>query len=823
MNNTLLDYNVIQIKSSNIELLPEQISAARAWLEFMYKGKLDNEKNAYTKFHEYILRNLIGLSNTGSEDGRKKYYIEHEECRQEFLIKTKNEEIVIGIETKGFSTKNLFKKIGKLSPVEQAQLYMLKNQRQYEICTNFDTFLLLSNYNYYQFDFNSINQGTTDNIDINHEKLKEFVFIFSNCLFPDGDIDSIQSIIEQNIETQQKITKDFYKLYHDTRIKLINDFEKNGCKKPVRNAQRLLDQLLFIMYVEDKEIINNEKILHDGLKNMLVNKKLFSDNTTFIFNVLNTVIKKYTDGLKVNGSDFKGFNGELFSMSLENDAIFYDVSKTQNNDHSYIKKSKTEKNDMLKTISSIPFCNPIIYNLVKLDSYDFQTEGSIEMIGRVFEQSVSDLEALNDDIKLKRKDEGVYYTPSFITEYIARSTILGYLSKTGEVINPKKLVFEYTLLSKEEGINELEKKINRLNVMDPSCGSGAFLTAAADIIVEIRKEINNVNLTNTRTLDPHIDSKEFRKFSTTHVYGVDISRHALEIAKLSLFFKMASLMRLPKLSENFKNGDSLIARCPDKLLEKIGVPKKMDWPSEFKNKQFNVIVGNPPWNKMKASKNDFYGPLYEKETGESFRSLSKNEQNKYIKKMDLVYKEKFKQWEQEHIEKIRYVTDSDEYKHIQSIKKDGGKMTSGDLNTYQLFVERAVSLLEPEGYMGMVLPTALFLDDGSTALRKMLLEDTRIKEIFSFKNKYTGQQKIFPAVHPQYKFCIIILRKKSKYAIALNETRRKIINEYDKIDDVEGKLDADKTIKKSMKTLTILIKKIKLMKNYWSYMYNMKN
>ena len=72
--------------------------------------------------------------------------------------------------------------------------------------------------------------------------------------------------------------------------------------------------------------------------------------------------------------------------------------------------------------------NPIIVNLLLLDSFDFQKEINEEVLGQIFEQSISDLDELKSNGISKRKTDGIFYTPSYITKFICRN-IMSFLKK----------------------------------------------------------------------------------------------------------------------------------------------------------------------------------------------------------------------------------------------------------------------------------------------------------------------------------------------------------------------------------------------------------
>ena len=190
------------------------------------------------------------------------------------------------------------------------------------------------------------------------------------------------------------------------------------------------------------------------------------------------------------GSDILGvfgFNGGLFNGVIPDkiffndlmDSKFYDDVK-QNSKLLKSTKLSEKAENIIKKHNSL---NPIISNLLIMDSFDFNTEVNVNILGHIFEQSISDLEGLKNQTDSKRKKEGVYYTPEYITDYICRNTIIPYLSKTG-TNQISILIDEY-----ENNIEVLEKKFQEIKILDPACGSGAFLIKSIDVLLEINREI----------------------------------------------------------------------------------------------------------------------------------------------------------------------------------------------------------------------------------------------------------------------------------------------------------------------------------------------
>lgn len=169
----------------------------------------------------------------------------------------------------------------------------------------------------------------------------------------------------------------------------------------------------------------------------------------------------------------------------------------------------------------------------------------------------------------KRKEQGIYYTPAFIVDYIVRNALQPALDKC-------------------ETIRDLLK----IKVLDPACGSGSFLIKALEVLNEKYKQIG-------------APGDEMTKVSIimSNLYGVDLDKQAVEIARLNLLIN--ALDRKGKLPfiDNIKWGNSLISGTDAELKKYFGVnfrdKKPFNWeeefPDVFKQGGFDAVIGNPPY------------------------------------------------------------------------------------------------------------------------------------------------------------------------------------------------------------------------------------
>ncbi len=292
--------------------------------------------------------------------------------------------------------------------------------------------------------------------------------------------------------------------------------------------------------------------------------------------------------------------------------------------------------------------------------YDFSII-SADVLGGMYEQYLGYVQGRKskEKQKSKRKSQGIYYTPKYIVDYIVKETL-------GEVLKKAK-----------------PKDISKIKILDPACGSGSFLIAAYDKILEaLAKKKSQPSL--------------FEKFDILkeNIFGVDLDAQAVEIAQLNLLLKVLSQKaKLPILQNNIRVGNSLVSGSEEKLEKYFGEKWRDQEPFDFKEefeevfKQggFGVIIGNPP---------------YVFARGKSF---------------------------DDSIKKYFY----DDY-----------KLANYQLNTYLLFIERAFNLLQQGGYFGFIVPNTWLTIDTFAPLRKFLLEEVGSLQIINIYNKVFGDANV---------------------------------------------------------------------------------
>lgn len=602
----LFGKKTIEKLCSTIRIEAGQEQASLEWLSKLESGELDKEKKNYFKFAIIVLKNILGYDINKDMD--------FEEANVEFSFRDHSTNKSVCIEVKGTATKDLFavqnrEKPEHQTPIKQTWDYMGASNFDYGIATNYRDFVLIDKSKgysrYHLFDFESIRE--------NPLRLKEFIAVFSRESILENSF--IMKLHEESVVEEREFTKEFYKLYHETRLMLVKEYQQNGQiskDQAVHYAQLVLNRLIFTFFAEDTGKLR-KRLFSDSILQSL-NPILVSEYSRYVSDTILNLFVRLDKG-SYQPIEIFGFNGGLFREVIPNNVYFNDLK-----DHSFFKdvlqystlKQNIAREDLSQKIAGRfgGSLNPIINNLLIMSSFDFQTEMNVNILGHIFEQSLTDLEELLDSTKKStRKKEGIFYTPEYITEYICRNTILPWLSKDGAT-SSDELIAEYS-----NDLDTLEQKFQTIKVLDPACGSGAFLLKAVDILLDVHKKIREVKESQGRytvikkgkhskteiiSLAKWNEEEEARKIIENNIFGVDINEESVQITKLSLFLRIAANNRkLLDLSRNIKRGNSLIT---SKSID----PLAFDWREEFKdilnNGGFDVIIGNPPYVRMEEFK-----------------------------------------------------------------------------------------------------------------------------------------------------------------------------------------------------------------------------
>ena len=148
--------------------------------------------------------------------------------------------------------------------------------------------------------------------------------------------------------------------------------------------------------------------------------------------------------------------------------------------------------------------------------------------------------------------------------------------------------------------------LQKLKIVDPACGSGAFLFQAYDVLEsrynEVIGHMDQLGEAGAKKLVEKIP----RFILQENLYGVDLSPEAVEITQLALWIRSASPGQLlAKLSENVVHGNSLVH---DAEVHPAGFDWRERFPDVFNREEagFDCVIGNPPWERMKLQEREFF-------------------------------------------------------------------------------------------------------------------------------------------------------------------------------------------------------------------------
>ena len=359
------------------------------------------------------------------------------------------------------------------------------------------------------------------------------------------------------------ITKEFYKNIVDFREKLASSIYGISSKDEQRwYAQVILNRLIFIYFLQKKGFLeNNERFLEEKLEEVILSGKNFYKDFLLPLFFVGFATQNKKEKEKYGLENIPYINGGLFlPKKIEKDREI----TGDNLDKDPLIKIKDNK--LWKRLFEILGG----YSWV-VDERELEDNGiSPDILGRIFEKSVN------------QKEFGAYYTPREITSYICKNTILPYLY---EKISKKEFPFNECSEKKKKLIEELISKkpvefleaLLDIKILDPACGSGAFLWAALEVLEELYEEciekLKEKEITSSIIKQFLEETKKHKSLSyfirktiiTRNLYGVDIMPDAIEICNLRMFLSLVAkietpeeLEPLPNIDFNFRVGNSLI-------------------------------------------------------------------------------------------------------------------------------------------------------------------------------------------------------------------------------------------------------------------------
>lgn len=346
-----------------------------------------------------------------------------------------------------------------------------------------------------------------------------------------------------------------------------------------------------------------------------------------------------------------------------------------------------------------------------------------EVLGEIYEQFLGEeITVTGGAVELVRKPEvresgGVVPTPRFIVDTIVKRTLVPALAGK----SPTELA--------------------GFTVADICCGSGIFLLSAYEFILDHHlswyldnNRVDHIGRTIYETTAGQwwLTFEEKRRILLAHIRGVDIDANAVEVARFSLLLKLienetAAGLRdyvnrqetpaLPPLDNTVRSGNSLVARAEwtavrgvmsAALIQKVNpFTWSEEFPAEMGRGGFDVIVANPPY--IRIQNMAAYSP--------------------------------------------------EEVAFYQSHDSPYSTARQDNFDKYALFIERALTLLRPEGRLGVITPHKFMTIQAGRTLRRLIAANRFLEEVVHF-----GVKQVFGRHAANYT-CILVLDRRGRNVV----------------------------------------------------------
>ena len=475
----------------------------------------------------------------------------------------KGEKALAVIELKGTNTTDLSK--------VETQAFGYKNNQtgcNYVITSNFEKLRFYID-NAVDFEEFNLFQLTKERFDI------LWLCLSSEYLLKDIP----KKIKDESLTQEEKITKELYKDYASFRNEVFESIQKENPEYDkltlFKKTQKLLDRFLFIFFAEDRLLLPPNSIR--SIVNQWTDLRDKYDEYFTLYDRFQKYFGYMNTGHKGQQHAIFAYNGGLFAPDEVLDNIKID-------------------DDLL------------FKHTVNLSNYDFESEVSVNILGHIFEHSLNDIDEIQSEIKgittsqskSKRKKDGVFYTPKYITKYIVDNTVGKLCEEKKTELDIQEAEYEKERKGRQKGtlkklaqkLEDYRKWLLQITICDPACGSGAFLNQALEFLIIEHRYIDELQA--KLFGDAMVLSEVENAILENNIYGVDINDESIDIAKLSLWLRTAQKGRkLTSLNDNIKCGNSLIDN------KEIAGDKAFNWkeefPEVFSKGGFDVIIGNPPY------------------------------------------------------------------------------------------------------------------------------------------------------------------------------------------------------------------------------------
>ena len=171
-----------------------------------------------------------------------------------------------------------------------------------------------------------------------------------------------------------------------------------------------------------------------------------------------------------------------------------------------------------------------------------------------------------------------------------------------------------------------------------------------------------------------------------------------------------------------------------------------DWDGADLQGGFDAVIGNPPWDRMKFQQVEWFAAR-RPEIALAQRAADRKAMIRTLQEAGDPLADEFRRA-------------NDRTESAVRIARSGGNyplLSSGDVNIYSLFVERAMSLIRPDGLVGLITPSGIASDKTAARFFQEIATEGRLRALYDFENK----KVFFPDVHASFKFCLLVVGRTS--------------------------------------------------------------
>lgn len=589
------------------------------------------------------------------------------------------------------------------------------------------------------------------------------------------------ALLEKTQTRQKTVGDELYSKYQRWRYELIHHLhieEGVAFDEAIRIAQKLLDRIIFIAFCEDRELLPK-----DSLAETKTDVRRYSRAKNPAWENFLDLFRAVDKGAK-GKKEITAFNGGLFADDPAINAL--------------------ELEDEKWTSAFAGF-----------GAFDFSEEVNVEVLGHLFERSITELEKLrvgglfalkgavegananghgvtnakpakgkvkrasaaDDDSPLskmpksaQRKRFGIYYTPPAFTGLIVERTVdalvrdrFAALAKTHKVDpesrekqDPKRLRAYWTACL---------ECLKALTICDPACGSGAFLIRAYDAMDAHYKAVVH-GLGGAGVPPAEISAIEDSipdLILTNNLYGVDLSREGVEITQLALWIRSARAGKtLMDLSKHIVHGNSLVT---DPAVD----PHALDWAKAFphvfggagvppaSSEHTQQKAGGTPAPRGKGGFDCVIGnPPWEQIMlhDREFFALTHPAIATAVNAADRDAMIDALPRTNPDLHAAYQVADAKAMAMLKYVREGGDFPLTGKgrTNLYMAFAERAKTLVAPSGMVGLLVPSGIATDDTTKEFFNDLMDRKALVSLYDFENK----EGHFEDVHRSFKFTALV-------------------------------------------------------------------